>query len=162
MFRLGYWLDQVSPPFIEKPGGQIIQLAEGFPVNGTLKVRISGPDFDDYEQLNNTSILLHLGAKGDAETRLGQAGLQVIDEDGKLAMDSLTWDSKHRQLNKTFTFGELDNPVIIDTIYLAKERHPKELFYIPALLLLALIILLQLRREKECKLSVLPRQPSRI
>ncbi|MFX4221028.1 MAG: DUF3394 domain-containing protein [Thalassobaculum sp.] len=39
-----------------------------------------------------------------------------------------------------------DNPVRIAEIHVAVERLPKEIFYIPALLLLGLVIVLQRRR----------------
>jgi len=149
LFRPGYWLDQVSAPFIEKPGGQALQIAQSLPDNASLRIRVAGPDFDDYETVNNTSIILKLGPMGDGEERLTNAGLQVMEEEGKVIIDALTWDSKHKQLDKVFTFGELDNPVVIDQVYIVKERIAKEVFYIPALLMLALIIFLQLGRAKK-------------
>ncbi|NRA19110.1 MAG: TRAP transporter fused permease subunit [Oceanospirillaceae bacterium] len=159
LFRPGYWLDQVSPPFVAESGIHALQVAEQLPDNATLRILVTGPDFDDYEEMNNTSIILNLGPSGDGESRLMQAGLQIIEEDGKIIIDALTWDSKHTQLNKVFTFGELDNPVIIDQIMIVQQRLAKELFYIPALLLLGLIMLLQLRREKEHKLAIANHQP---
>jgi len=149
LFRPGYWLDQVSAPFIKKPGGQALQIAQSLPDNASLRIRVAGPDFDDYETMNNTSIILQLGPKGDGEERLTNAGLQIMEEEGKVVIDALTWDSKHKQLDKVFTFGELDNPVVIDQVYIVKERIAKEIFYIPALLMLALIIFLQLGRAKK-------------
>jgi TRAP transporter 4TM/12TM fusion protein len=149
LFRPGYWLDQVSAPFIEKPGGQALQIAQNLPDNASLRIRVAGPDFDDYETMNNTSIILKLGPKGSGEERLINAGLQIMEEEGKVVIDALTWDSKHKQLDKVFTFGELDNPVVIDQVYIVKERIAKEVFYIPALLMLALIIFLQLGRAKK-------------
>ena len=151
LFRPGYWLDQVSPPFIEKPGAQALQIIEQLPDSASLKIRVAGPDFDDYDIQNNTSIILQLGPSADGETRLTQAGLQILEEEGKIIIDALTWDSKHKQLYRSFTFGEQDNPVIIDKVYIVRERQAKELFYIPALLLLGLIIFLQLGRAKRAK-----------
>ncbi|MCJ8340349.1 MAG: TRAP transporter permease [Pseudomonadales bacterium] len=154
LFRPGYWLDQISPEFTEKSGAQALLLAEALPADAQLRVRITGPDFDDYETQNNTSIILKLGPKADGETRLTNAGLQIMQEDGKVVIDALTWDSKHKHLDQVFTFGELDDPVMIDTVLMVNQRFAKELFYIPALLLLALIIFLQLGREKQHKLEV--------
>jgi len=154
LFRPGYWLDQISPEFNVKSGAQALLLAESLPADAQMRVRITGPDFDDYETPNNTSIILKLGPKADGETRLTNAGLQIMQEDGKVIIDALTWDSKHKQLDQVFTFGELDDPVIIDTVLMVNQRFAKEFFYIPALLLLALIMFLQLGREKQHKLEV--------
>jgi hypothetical protein len=149
LFRPGYWLDQVSSPFSVHPGAEALQLAEARPENATLRVRISGPDFDDPDEMNNTSIILDLGESADGETRLTNAGLMILEEDGKVIVDGFTWDSKHKQLDQLFTLGDIDNPVIIDTVMLKTVRIMKEVFYIPALLLLVLIGWLQMGRARK-------------
>ncbi len=151
LFRPGFWLDYVSPPFEHRPGVEAIALAEGMPDGATMRIRIIGPDFDDPDEQNNTSILLNLGEKADGETRLTNGGLQVLEEDGKVVIDALTWDSKHKQLDRLFTMGDFDNPLVIDKVLLKRDRQPKELFYIPALLLLGMICMLQLGRQRKEK-----------
>ena len=151
LFRPGFWLDYASAPFAEQPGGQAIVLAEGMPEGATMRIRIVGPDFDDIDKPNNTSIILNLGDKADGETRLTNAGLQVLEEDGKVIIDGLTWDSKHKQLDRLFTMGDFDHPLVIDKVLLKRDRPAKELFYIPALLLLGLICMLQLGRQRKSR-----------
>ena len=148
LFRPGFWLDTVSPPFEERPGAEAVALAAAAPADGTLRVRIVGPDFDDPDKNNNTSVILKLGASGDGETRFAQSGLNVLEEDGKSVIDGLTWDSKLKHLDKLFSMGDPDNPLYIDKVLLKRDRLPKELFYIPALLLLGFIIWSQLRRRE--------------
>jgi len=147
LFRPGFWLDQVSPPYEEKPGVQALSLASAMPDGANMRVRIVGPDFDNPDINNNTTILLELGPKADGETRLTKAGLNILEEDGKLVVDGVTWDSKHKQIDKLFTMGEADNPVIVEIVQLKTERFAKEWFYLPAIGLLFLIIFLQRRRH---------------
>jgi len=149
LFRPGLLLDQVSPPFEEKPGIEAVKLAEAAPDGGTLRVRLVGPDFDDIDENNSTFLELNLGKSGDGETRFTQSGLNVLEDDGKVTVDGLTWDSKLKHLDKLFTMGDLDKPLFIEKVLVKRERMPKELFYIPALLLLGLIIFLQRRRHRE-------------
>jgi TRAP transporter 4TM/12TM fusion protein len=149
LFRPGFWLDYVSPPYDVRPGIEALALAEDMPAGATMRIRIVGPDFDDMDEQNNTSIILDLGEKGDGETRLGNAGLQVFEEDGKVVIDALTWDSKHKQVDRLFTMGDYDNPLTIDVVQLKRDRPAKEWFYIPALALLGLICLLQLGRARK-------------
>jgi len=149
LFRPGFWLDTVSPPFDDKPGAEVLKIAEAMPDNSQLRVKLVGPDFDDPDENNNTSLILNLGPGGDGETRLTQAGLMVLEEDTGVVVDGLTWDSKLKHLDKLFTMGDLDNPLKIDTVQVARERMPKEVFYIPALLLLALIYFLQRGRARK-------------
>lgn len=147
LFRPGYWLDMVSPPYDDRPGIEVITLAESLPENATMRIKISGPDFDDPDVKNFTTLLLELGPKADGESRLTKAGLMVLEEDNKMVLDGLTWDSKHKQVEKLFTIGDLDSPATIDTVQLERERFVKEWFYIPALLLLLVIIMLQRARH---------------
>ena len=147
LFRPGFWLDYVEAPFNTNPGSQAMKIAAGMPDGATMRVRIVGPDFDDIDKPNNTSVILKMGKKGSAEDRFTAAGLNVLDEDGKVKIDGLTWNSKLKHLDKLFTMGDPDKPLFIDKVLLKNERMPKEVFYIPALLILGLIIFLQRRRH---------------
>ncbi len=149
LFRPGYWLDTVSPPFEELPGSQAVMQAETLPDNASIRVRIVGPDFDDPDRLNHTNIILELGEQTDAESRFMQAGLMVLQDGDKLLVDGVTWDSEHKQLDRLFEIGNPDNPMVIDKVLLTRERTAKEWFYLPALLLLGLIILMQRHRIRK-------------
>ena len=151
LFRPGYWLDRISPPFETRNGNQAMKIAANLPDDATMRIRIVGPDFDDIDRPNNTSIILKLGKKAPAEERFMKAGLNVLEEDGMVKIDGLTWDSKLKHLDKLFTMGDPDKPLYIDKVLLKNQRPAKELFYIPALLLLGLIILLQRRRHVDFK-----------
>ncbi|MCP4071570.1 MAG: TRAP transporter permease [Hyphomicrobiales bacterium] len=143
LFRPGFWLDATYPPYEDRPGIEVIKLAEGLPENASMRLKVSGPDFDNPEERYVTTVLLNLGASGDGETRLTQGGIMVLEEDDKMVLDGLTWDSKHKHLDTQFTIGDVDIPATIDTVQLEKERFAKEWFYVPALALLLIIILLQ-------------------
>ncbi len=147
LFRPGFWLDTIKPPFEVRPGSEAMALAAAAPDGGTLRVRITGPDFDDPDEVNYTSLILKLGKAGDAETRFTQAGLMVMEDEGKVIVDGLTWDSKLKHLDKLFTMGDPDKPLYIDEVMVEQDRMPKEVFYIPALLLLGFIIFSQRRRH---------------
>ena len=146
LFRPGYWLDQVSAPYEEVPGSEAVQMAESLPDDASIRVKITGPDFDDPDKLTHTNIIVNLGKQGDVETRFTQAGLMVLEEDGGLIVDGLTWDSEHKQMDSLFSIGDLDNPLKIDKLLLNRDRPPKEWFYIPAILLLALVMMMQRSR----------------
>jgi len=157
LFRPGYWLDTVSPPFDPRPGSEALKIAEGMPDDAELRVRLKGPGFDNPDKPNQTSLILKLGKKGDGESRFQNAGLMVSEDNGKVKIEGLTWDSKLKgdPIRKTkgvdtlFSFDEDDNPLIVDRVMLERDRLPKEIFYFPALLLLGLIIFLQRRRHRD-------------
>ncbi len=149
LFRPGFWLDRVSPPFEEQPGTQAMALATSLPDDATMRVKISGPDFDDPDRVNHTNIILSLGKQADAETRFTQAGLMVLEDEGKVLVDGVTWDSEHKQLDQLFSIGDPDQPLSIEKVLMKRERPAKEWFLIPAVLLLALVVLLQKQRIRK-------------
>ena len=66
--------------------------------------------------------------------------------------DGFAWNFKDKDLKarfaEQFTMGDLDYPLTFEKVFVSRERPAKELFYIPALLLLGLIIFLQKRRHR--------------
>ena len=153
LFRPGFILDKIYPPFNERPGIEAMKIAESMPEGAKMRIRLIGTNFNDEEKQNNTSVLLNLGAKGDAESRFTNAGFMFLEDEGKMVFDGFTWNFKDEAMKKLFSeqfvTGDLDNPLYIDKVMVPNERMPKELFFIPALLLLGLIVFVQRRRHKK-------------
>ena len=109
---------------------------------------ISGPDFDTGE-IASTTIIVPLGDGADAESRLSAAGLTVMIDDGAAVIEE--------PFPGTPYFGSLgteydyygDTPVVISQVEVENERMPKEIFFIPALLLLAGLVLIQRPRATQ-------------
>ena len=145
LFRPGFWLDQIEPPFQALPGTEILQVAGEQPADANLKIEITGPDFDDTDKIDQTTIIVPLGAKADGEARLNTAGLSVMIEDDKALLEEPFPGTAFAKLGEKYDFYA-DSPVVVSATLVPSERMPKEVFYIPAFLLLGLIILLQRRR----------------
>jgi len=146
LFRPGYWLDQVQAPFEELPSSQLIEVAENQPVGEPLRLQVVGPDFDNPDKLAQITVLADLGEPGDGETRLEQAGLTVIMEDDGVTLEEPFAGTAFFQTLQMFDFYA-DPLVRIEKIQLPAERIAKEVFYLPALLLLAIVIWFQRRRQ---------------
>ncbi|MFK7860479.1 MAG: TRAP transporter permease [Granulosicoccus sp.] len=146
LFRPGFWLDRVDPPFVELPSVQLIEAAENQPVGEPLRLQVIGPDFDYPDKLAQITVLADLGEAGDGETRLAQAGLTVIiEEDGAVLEEPFPGTAFFQTLQMFDFYG--DPMVRIAKVQLPAERVAKEVFYIPALLLLGIVILFQRRRQ---------------
>jgi hypothetical protein len=147
LFRPGYWLDMVDPPFRTVPPATIADVVAKAPDNDTLRVVVKGPDFDKPDRIDELHILLPLGkAGGDGLARLQKAaGLAVTVDGDKAVLDEPFPGSTFFTKMQGFDFYG-DTPVQITEVKLDKDRMPKELFYIPALLLLGVVIVLQRRR----------------
>ena len=145
MFRPGYWLDQVSPPYDYRSGTEIVSVAGDVPADGTLRIVISGPD-SRYGEMSSTTLLVPLGAGGSGKDRLLDAAGLTINIDGDTAtMDEPVPGSALAQTLVAFDFYG-DEPVKVDRVEVPTERMDKEYFYIPAIALLFFVIILQRRR----------------
>ncbi|THH34371.1 TRAP transporter fused permease subunit [Aliishimia ponticola] len=141
LFRPGFFLDQIAPEFETRPSAEIFQMAEDAPDDASLRVRFVG------ENLNGEPIdakyLLPVGAAGaDGMTRLQDAaGIEFREEDGKIFVDNIAFGGPSEQLGIDWDWEvvELDVPT---------QRLPKEIFYIPGLLLVLLVYLLQRGRQE--------------
>jgi len=145
MFRPGYWLDQISPPYDYRAGADIISEAEQAPADGYLRFVVTGPD-SRYGDPFTTTVMAPMGASGDGETRLMTAAGLMINIDGDRAiLDEPMPSTALSQTMLAFDFYG-DDPVQIERIEVPTERMDKEWFYIPAIALLFFVIVLQRRR----------------
>jgi len=146
LFRPGFWLDMVQPPYDISPGSELIELAENTPVGEPLRLRVVGPDFDYPDKVTQLTILADLGEPGDGMTRLEQAGLSVIIGDEIAELEEPFAGTAFFQTLQVFDFYG-DPLVEIDQVQMPAKRMVKEVFYIPALLVLGLVVWLQRRRQ---------------
>ncbi|MFP1632025.1 TRAP transporter permease [Zhengella sp. ZM62] len=146
LFRPGFWLDYVQPPYDNRPGAEVIELAAAQPENGTLRMVVRGPDFDKPDVISERTIIAELGEAGDGADRLDQAGLMVSVDDGKAVLEEPLAGTQFFTEFQGFDFYG-DEPVEIALVQTEAERMPKEIFYIPALVLLGVVVLFQRRRQ---------------
>ncbi|MEP0236148.1 TRAP transporter permease [Roseibium sp.] len=145
LFRPGFWLDYVQAPYDQLAPTAIFETAGDAPDGGTLKVKVKGPDFDNADKMIETLVELELGASGDGEGRVSNAGLTVLLEGDKAIIEEPFPGTPFFEPFQSFDFYG-DTPVEVVEVRQEAERLPKEIFYIPALLLLGLVIALQRRR----------------
>ncbi len=142
LFRPDFFLNQLADEFETVPPSQMYQMAKDSPANSSLRVRLQG------ENLMGDPIdaryLLPLGPQGpEGEARLlDSAGIEFRDEDGKLYVDNLSFGGPAEQLKIDFDWEIVE-------IEVAADRPPKEMFYIPAFLLIGMVYLLQRRRKQK-------------
>ncbi|MEJ8573918.1 TRAP transporter permease [Microbaculum marinum] len=146
LFRPGFWLDLVDPPYEMRPGSEVVEIVGRQPADAGLRMEIRGPDFDNPDEIDTLTVLVPLGPQGDGEARLEEAGLLVMVEDGQALLEEPFPQTPFAEAFQDFDFYA-DEPVVISQVQLPKERMAKEVFYIPALVLLALVIVLQRRRQ---------------
>jgi TRAP transporter 4TM/12TM fusion protein len=152
LFRPDFVMDRIQPPFATIEPANFTE-ALGSAVDGQeLRLTVDGPDFDS-GQSKSTTLVLPIEGEGTGAERLAASGLALIEEGGIVKMDEPSFSSPFANVLGGFDFYA-DEPVTLQSVKAPSSQLPKELVFIPALLLLLLIAMLQRRRmPKETPLA---------
>ncbi|MDI3491860.1 MAG: hypothetical protein PWP11_3137 [Thauera sp.] len=141
LFRPGFWMDMLYPPFEEVPPTELTRLVEEAPRNGNLRVWIEGLTLEGQEI--SKGVLLPLGEPAaNARERLGKMGLTVmaLGEDVQVAAVRFGSQAEKLGLEQGFTITTIELP--------SGERPTKEWMFIPAFILLGLVWFMQKARAR--------------
>ncbi|MEM7619918.1 MAG: TRAP transporter permease [Pseudomonadota bacterium] len=148
LFRPGYFMDMVVPPFEQVKPTQVFEAASRIPKDGKIRLQVEGPDARLVGKIRDTFIELDLGNKGSGQERFSQVGFTIQQEGDAMKLDEPFGAQYRKFINKFDFYG--DTPVkIIQVLVPVQNQFPKELFFIPALLLLGFVILLQRGRATQ-------------
>ncbi len=147
LFRPDFFMDRFQPPFTDVEPSALVQAVEAAEPGIEIRVVVNGPDFDTSE-LRDTTILLAIGDEAPAD-RLSAMGLSLLSNDGTLTLDEPMFGSPHSSALSDYDFYG-DAFVTVKEVLAPQPQSPKELVFIPALIFLAFIFMLQrgrVRRE---------------
>jgi hypothetical protein len=139
LFRPGFFWDRIYPPLIEVAPAEIAQAAEAAPPGGDLRISAEGMSIEGDEV--KKTVMLPMGAPAAGAERLSNAGLELREEEGRVFIDMIGFGSAAEKAGLDFDFE-------ITAVLQQSDRPPKELMWIPALLVLGLIVWLQRRRSQ--------------
>ncbi len=147
LFRPGAFLDQISEKYTSATGPAALELMANAEDGEELRVVVEGPDFDTGKPRPTTITLPAIS--GDAEGALDAQGLALFVDGDVLAMDEpFPGTPFFESLGNEYDFYG-DSPVQIIEVQVENERMAKEIFFIPALLLLLGLILIQRPRATQ-------------
>jgi len=132
-------MDQIYPPLESVPATEIFDRAEKMPVDSQIRIRVVGEDLEG--RAIDKTVMLPLRAAGSGEDRLLEAGLELVINDGKTIVDNIVFGSSAEKQKIDFDFE-------IVSVEVKTDRPVKQWFYLPALLLLGLIVILQRGRRE--------------
>ncbi len=139
LFRPGFWMDMVSPPFVEKAPTAITEAAGNVPQGGDLRLQVAG--INDLGDPLTFTALLSLPDGDDGAKRLEDAGITLRTEGEKVFIDDVAFDSV------AATAGlDWDQEVLI--VREPISQPSRFLMFIPALIVFWLIIMAQRRRKE--------------
>ncbi|MBO9429315.1 TRAP transporter permease [Sulfitobacter sp. R18_1] len=146
LFRPGFWMDMIYPPYSEEAPTEIVQAAEETPAGERLRLRISG--VNDLGDPLEFVALLPIGEGETGAEKLEAAGLMFREDGDKMIIDDVLYDSPAQGAG-------LDWDQEVLRVLKPMPQPSKYWMFIPALLLLALVVFLQRGRAAQA-----PRKPA--
>ncbi len=140
MFRPGYFWDQIYPELEIRPATDLESFIEKVPAGDQLRLTLKGEKMNGKEFTMVVS--LQIGPEGNGKQRLEEIGMSLRNEDGKIFVDNVVFSSAAQKARVDF-----DQEIL--NLQVTTDRPPKQLMFIPALVLLFLVWLSQRRRIKK-------------
>jgi len=138
LFRPGFWMDMVSPPYDEVAPTEIMQAAADTTPGNDLRLRVAG--VNDLGDPIEFVAILPIGEGATGEEKLEAAGLLFREDGDKMIIDDVGFDSAAQNAG-------LDWDQEVLRVLKPVSQPTKYIMFIPALLLLALVVFLQRGRN---------------
>ncbi|MBC7143450.1 MAG: TRAP transporter permease, partial [Rhodobacteraceae bacterium] len=142
LFRPGFWMDMVFPPFAEAAPANIAEAAGNTPAGEDLRLRVAG--VNDLGDPIEFVALVPMGAAATGEERLTEAGLVFRQDGDRMIIDDVSYDSAAQRAG-------LDWDQEVLRVLQPVPAPSKYWMFIPALLLLALVVMLQRGRAPKAR-----------
>jgi len=150
LFRPGYFWDKIDPPFKDMPGAQIFQIADTMEPGESIRFVVEGETLEGIKRAYTFLLPLAYGDSG--KERVNNTGLQLDDLFGDMEVAMvMPGISNDRAINKqveAIKVAGVDSGWIITSIQAKRKTLPKQIVFIPALLLIGIVGTMQLRRRK--------------
>ena len=139
LFRPGFWWDMIYPPLVSVPAAEIEQELGKVPPGDNIRLKIAGLNIEG--NFVEKTVVLALGEGTGGIEKLASSGIELREEDGKAIVDNVGFGSPAEKAGVDFDME-------VQGILMPNDRPPKELMFIPALIVLAGIIFLQRGRRR--------------
>ncbi len=139
LFRPGFWMDMVSPPFEQVPPAEIETAAMGTAVGDNLRLEISG-----LNAVGDPVTFMALLPVGEGETgadRLLASGLEYVVNGDEVVIDNVAFGSPAAEAG-------FDWDQKIERVMRPVSQPSKYWMFVPALLLLGAVVMLQRGRAR--------------
>ena len=137
LFRPGFWMDLVISPYDWRDPAALVESLGEAPVGSEIRARVDG--LNDYGEPITFSANIPVMEGATGADRLEAFGLLLFEEGGEVIVDGTEYNSPAADAG--FDFDQ-----VITEIGVPSAQPPKELMWIPGLLLLLLVTWAQRRR----------------
>lgn len=140
LFRPGFFMDRIMPEYRDVSAAQVFEVAKAAEPNDQMVMLIKGTTIEG-EEITKT-VALRLGAAGaEGRKRLADAGLQLVPLGDQVQIGALKFGSRAHK-------GGFEQGWDVAMLKVKADRPSKHWFYLPGLLLIALVWWLQGRRMR--------------
>ncbi|MFP4327540.1 MAG: TRAP transporter permease [Paracoccaceae bacterium] len=144
LFRPDYFMDRLQPPYEQIEPAQLEQALDRAEPGDELRLVVEGPDFDTGE-IAQTTLVLEIESEASGAERLDDFGLVLMPVDEGVSFEEPMFGTPFAETMMEFDFYA-DTPMLIRSVRAPADQLPKELIFLPALVLLGLVALMQRAR----------------
>ena len=150
LFRPGYFWNKIDPPYENLPGTQIFEIAESMSPGQSIRFVVEGETLEGVQR--SYTFLLPLADGISGMEKINNTGLYLDDLFGDMEVAMvMPGMSNNRAINKqveSIRVAGVDSGWIVTSIQTKRDTLPKQIVFIPALILLSVIAMIQFRRKK--------------
>jgi hypothetical protein len=146
LYRPEFWLNRITPPFVDKSAAEIFGAAERLPQNDTLRFRVESQSRSGQDVEKIVRLTMRSGKTG--QERLSATGLSLLQQGGDVRVLQVKFGSEAAKYG--LAAGDKVTAVVIPA-----QRPDRFWFTIPAFLLLGGIVFLQRRRKQRLGAAVI-------
>lgn len=139
LFRPGFWMDRIVPPFQSMPAAEFVQASDNLAQGTELRLWLEGED--DVGNARRFMAHLPVGEGNTGAEQLAAAGVELLDNDGRSVVDFVGYDSVAEKAGLRFD-------QVLTSVEVPQAQPPKQLIYVPVLALLVMMAWLQRRRRQ--------------
>ncbi|WP_298837122.1 TRAP transporter permease [uncultured Roseobacter sp.] len=140
LFRPDFFMDRLQPPFEDIAPAAFAETVEAATPGKEFRVVVNGPDFDTGEPLE-TTLLVTVGDEAEG-SRMDALGLLTVPDGDAITLEEPLFGTPFADTFQGYDFYG-DQFVTITAVKAPADQLPKELVFIPGLILLLLVVMLQ-------------------
>ena len=140
LLRPGFWWDKMFPPLLDESPAKLEEMVSTMEPGSQLIVNVQGEDLNGKEY--KKTVMMPVGEESTGRERLDAIGFETRNEEGKILIDNVVFASAAEKAGIDF-----DQEIL--SLRVPNQRPPKQLMFIPALLLGAAVWFIQRGRSRK-------------
>lgn len=144
LFIPQFWINMAVPKYVDQDISTLLQTMKEAPVESSVKLTVKGEDV--YGEMKETPVYITVSEGKTGAEKLEKFGLIIDDTSGKLIVNDVVFNSEADKKGIDFDYE-------LTGIAVEQDQPNSAFMYIPAVLLLLIIISLQKMRQRSQKLA---------